>query len=104
MLARISATVTSANRSVGMLSLIGIKRPGGYAAPGRAGCGRAACAPRQTLSEPDGRAHGGDPPRLRLVVGEAERPALGEVRRLVAAAGDDRGGIAVLDVAPAGQV
>src|SRR6185437_3773362 len=56
------------------------------------------------LGEADGLAHGGDPPRLRLVAGQAERPALGEARLARPAAGDHGRGVAILDVAPAGEV
>src|ERR1700761_8213483 len=111
---RISAAVTIGNRSVGMLSLIGIMRRGAYGpllwagtrptgTPGRR-CARARCPGREgrSLGQADGLAHGGDPPRLRLVAAQAERPALGEAGLARPAAGDHGRGVGGLVVASAG--
>src|ERR1700736_5330349 len=124
-LAAISRTVTIGNRSVGMLSLIGITEPGGYLVRGALRRGPLGIRPRligPRLSHPaaalfgfgsrdpaglrvaDGGAHGRDPPRLRLRAIERERPTLGERRRPRLAPRNDRRRVPVLDVAPAGQL
>ena len=93
---RSARRVTNGNRSVGMLSLIGITRPRRlsrsagrrrYRGP-RLSAGRG--APTVTIR------HGSDG-----VAVERERPVLGEARRPRAAAREQLGRVAVLDVAPA---
>ena len=51
-----------------------------------------------------GRADGGYPPGLLVGSVERERPALGELGRSRLASGHDRGGVAILEVAPAGEL
>src|SRR5438270_11537923 len=99
-----SPIVTNGSRSVGMLSLIGIMGQGRLCPAGTARRYPCAAAAMSDSAQADRLADGGDPPRLCLVAGEAERPALGEARLARAAAGDHRRGVAVLNVAPPGEV
>src|ERR1019366_5496134 len=96
-LTTISPSVTNGNRSVGMLSLIGITRGGALQLPGS----RAPEAPTALLLRlSDRRADRDDPPRLRGVPVEREDPVLAEARRARSAPGHDPGRVAVLEVAP----
>src|ERR1700748_2134369 len=89
-LATISPTVTTGGRSIGMLSLAGNTPPQGYGRP--------------RLRETDGRAGRHDPPRLAVIAGQRQRPALGGARPARPAGGPHRRPIPVLDVAVAGDV
>ena len=56
------------------------------------------------LGPAGGCADGGYPPGLLVGSVEGEGPALGELGRSRPASGHDRGGVAILEVAPAGEL
>src|ERR1700761_3381375 len=59
---------------------------------------------RESSGQADGGGHRRDLPRVGLIVGEAERPPLGEARLAGLAAGQHRGSVTILDVATTGEV
>ena len=67
-------------------------------------CGGLGGGGRWNLGSSRGRADGRYQPGLLVGPVESERPTFGELDRSRLASGDDRGGVAVLDVAPAGEL